>query len=68
MTTIHPQLLKAVANAIRENYHLFAEGKAPAVIEALRPLMERVAAHGSRLEPASMTVARHLAADPEVKP
>ena len=80
MTTIHPKLIETVAKAVccpdgceLPEFHctaLAAESSDPftAVIEALRPLMERIAAYGSRLAPASLTVAHHLAADPKVKP
>ena len=67
MTTIHPKLIEMMAGVILETCYESLDDRAIAVIEALHPLMERIAADGSRLEPTSLTVARHLAADQETK-
>ena len=68
--TIHPKLIEMVARVILETQDANASVRTAAVfvIEALRPLMERIANDCDLTEPASLTVARHLAADPEVKP
>ena len=66
--TIHPKLIEAVAKVIWETRNYSTNGKAVAVIEFLIPLMEQIADDEEYQEPASLVVARHLAADPEVKP